>query len=71
MSAYTDPLQLNEIPVFRQLKNNMPKNVKDTRNIIEIRDNVIYAWDAMEFSLLTLNLGVYRNKNAKITGYQR
>ncbi|XP_033329725.1 nuclear pore complex protein Nup88 [Megalopta genalis] len=71
MSAYTDPLRLNERLLFRELKNNLPKNIKDTQNILEIRDNVIYVWDAKEFCVMTLHLGVNHDKVTEDLGYQK
>ncbi|XP_031828609.1 nuclear pore complex protein Nup88 [Nomia melanderi] len=71
MSAYTDPLHLNERTLFRELKNNLAKNIKDTRNILEIRDNVLYVWDAKEFCVVTLNVAVTCGKNDEDVGYQK
>ncbi|XP_076645956.1 nuclear pore complex protein Nup88 [Halictus rubicundus] len=71
MSAYTDPLRLNERPLFRELKNHVPKNIKDTRNVLEIRDNVLYVWDAKEFCVVTLNVAVSLGKDGKDVGYQK
>ncbi|KOC65343.1 Nuclear pore complex protein Nup88 [Habropoda laboriosa] len=60
MCSYTDPLRLNENHLFRELKNSLPKNIKDTRNILEIRDNVLYVWNAMDFCVMTSNVAITR-----------
>lgn len=62
MSSYTDPLHLNEMSLFRELQDNLPKNVKDTRNILEIRDNVLYVWNAKDFCVVTLNIAATRGE---------
>ncbi|XP_076245766.1 nuclear pore complex protein Nup88 [Calliopsis andreniformis] len=71
MNSSTDPLRLNENSLFRELKNNLPKNIKDTRNILEIRDNVLYVWNAKDFCVVTLNLAVASGKNEEDTPYQK
>lgn len=62
MSSYTDPLHLNEMSLFRELQDNLPKNIKDTRNILEIRDNVLYVWNAKDFCVVTLNIAATRGE---------
>ncbi|CAK9821429.1 Nuclear pore complex protein Nup88 [Anthophora retusa] len=71
MNTYTDPLRLNEERLFRELKNSLPKNVKDTRNILEIRDNVLYVWNAKDFCVMTLNVAVTRGINSVDVPYQK
>ncbi|XP_076750215.1 nuclear pore complex protein Nup88 [Xylocopa sonorina] len=56
MNLCTDPLCLNEHPMFRELKNSLPGNIKDTRNILEIHDNVLYVWNAKDLCVMTLNV---------------
>ncbi|KAH0546993.1 hypothetical protein KQX54_016609 [Cotesia glomerata] len=46
MASCTDRLKLNEHELFKSLKNDLPKSVKETHNIIEIRENVMYIWNA-------------------------
>ncbi|KAK1117803.1 hypothetical protein K0M31_015738 [Melipona bicolor] len=63
MSSYTDPLRLNEERLFLDLMDSLPKDIKDTRNILEIRDNVLYVWNAKEYCVVTLNITATRGEN--------
>nr|XP_003702612.1 PREDICTED: nuclear pore complex protein Nup88 [Megachile rotundata] len=71
MSSCTDPLRLNEKRLFQELKNNLPTNLKDTRNIFEIRDNVLYVWNAKDFCVMTLNVATTRGENEEDVFYQK
>lgn len=55
MSSCTDLLRLNESRLFKDLKRSLPSNVKETRNILEIRDNVLFVWNAEKSRVLTFN----------------
>ncbi|XP_033345817.1 nuclear pore complex protein Nup88 isoform X1 [Bombus vosnesenskii] len=63
MNSYTDPLRLNEERLFVDLVESLPKNIKDTRNILEIRDNMLYVWNPKEFCVMALNVAAARGKN--------
>ena len=71
MSSYTDPLHLNEMSLFRELQGNLSKNIKDTRNILEIRDNVLYVWNAKDFCVVTLNIAATRGEIGEDVPYQK
>lgn len=66
MSLYTDPLCLNKHNLFLELKNGLSGNIKDTRNILEIRDNVLYVWNANDSCVMTLNVAASREKDGDI-----
>ncbi|XP_024942757.1 nuclear pore complex protein Nup88 [Cephus cinctus] len=70
MSSCTDPLCLNEKKLFKVLRESLPKDLKDTRNIIEIRDDVLYAWNADKGAILTLNVAATRGKASEDVSYQ-
>lgn len=62
MNSYTDPLRLNEERLFVDLMESLPKNIKDTKNILEIRDNMLYVWNPKEFCVMALNVATARGK---------
>lgn len=66
MSLYTDPLCLNKHRLFLELKNGLSGNIKDTRNILEIRDNVLYVWNANDSCVMTLNVAASRGKDGDV-----
>ncbi|XP_017760271.1 PREDICTED: nuclear pore complex protein Nup88-like [Eufriesea mexicana] len=66
MSSFMDPHSLNKERLFLELRNSFPQNIKDTRNILEIRDNVLYVWNARDFCVMTLNLGATRGKSGDV-----
>ena len=66
MSSYTDPLHLNEERLFLDLMDSLPKDIKDTRNVLEIRDNVLYVWNAKEYCVMTLNVTATRGENKDV-----
>ena len=41
-------------------------NIKDTRNILEIRDNVLYVWNANDSCVMTLNVAASREKDGDV-----
>lgn len=70
MSSCTDLLRLNDNQLFRDIKGSLPSSVKETRNILEIRDNVLYAWNADKRCVLTLNLAATRGEPGEDVLYQ-
>ncbi|XP_014468354.1 PREDICTED: nuclear pore complex protein Nup88 [Dinoponera quadriceps] len=70
MSSCTDLLRLNDYRLFRDVKPSLPKGVKETRNILEIRDNVLYAWNADKRCVLMLNLAATRGEPGEDVLYQ-
>ncbi|XP_032682872.1 nuclear pore complex protein Nup88 [Odontomachus brunneus] len=70
MSSCTDLLRLNEKRLFTEIKASLPSGVKETRNILEIRDNVLYVWNADKCCVLTLNLAAARGEPGEDILYQ-
>ena len=66
MTSCTDPLGLNEKKLFKDLKSSLPKIAKETRNILEIRDDILYVWHAEKCCILTLNVVAVRGKNEDV-----
>jgi hypothetical protein len=62
MSSCTDLLRLNEKPIFKDIRANLSSGTKETRNVLEIRDNVLYVWNADRCCVLTLNIAAARGK---------
>ncbi|XP_011161716.1 nuclear pore complex protein Nup88 [Solenopsis invicta] len=70
MSSCTDLLRLNEKGLFKDIKENLTSGAKETRNILEIRDNVLYVWNGDKCCVLTLNVAVTRGKLGEDVPYQ-
>ncbi|KAF7380680.1 hypothetical protein HZH68_016545 [Vespula germanica] len=70
MSSCTDPLHLNEKRLFKELKRSLSGNTKETHNILEIRDDVLYVWNADKCCVQTLNVGATRGKFDEDVTYQ-
>ncbi|EFN85321.1 hypothetical protein EAI_16005 [Harpegnathos saltator] len=69
-SSCTDLLRLNDKRLFRDIKTSLPTDVKETRNILEICDNVLYVWKADNCRVLTLNLAATRAEPGEDVFYQ-
>ncbi|XP_011695209.1 PREDICTED: nuclear pore complex protein Nup88 isoform X1 [Wasmannia auropunctata] len=70
MSSCTDLLRLNEKGLFKDVKVSLSRSAKETRNILEIRDNVLYVWNADKCCVLTLNVAATRGKLDEDIPYQ-
>lgn len=70
MDSCTDTLCLNDNRLFKKLKASLPSDGKETQNIIEIRDDILYAWNADESCILTLNVGAMRGNIGGDVSYQ-
>ncbi|XP_018374219.1 PREDICTED: nuclear pore complex protein Nup88 [Trachymyrmex cornetzi] len=70
MSSCTDLLRLNEKGLFKDIKASLSSGAKETRNILEIRDNVLYVWNADKCCVLTLNVAATRGKIGEDVPYQ-
>ena len=70
MSSCTDLLRLNEKGLFKDIKASLSSSAKETRNILEIRDNVLYVWNADKCCVLTLNVAATRGKISEDVPYQ-
>ncbi|XP_018300154.1 nuclear pore complex protein Nup88 isoform X1 [Mycetomoellerius zeteki] len=70
MSSCTDLLRLNEKGLFKDIKASLSSGAKETRNILEIRDNVLYVWNADKCCVLTFNVAATRGKIGEDVPYQ-
>ncbi|XP_034952149.1 nuclear pore complex protein Nup88 [Chelonus insularis] len=71
MTSCTDPLKLNDCKLFKELKNCLPKSEKETQNILEIRDDILYIWNAYKCCIHTLNLALIdENTDVSTISYQ-
>lgn len=70
MSSCTDLLRLNEKGLFKDIKASLSSGSRETRNILEIRDNVLYVWNADRCCVLTLNVAATRGKLGEDIPYQ-
>lgn len=69
MSSCTDLLRLNEKRVFVDIRESLC-GAKETRNVLEIRDNVLYVWYADKCRVLTFNIAAIRGKAGEDAPYQ-
>lgn len=70
MSSCTDLLQLNEKRLFKDIRASLSCSAKETRNVLEIRDNVLYVWNADKCCVLTFNVAATRGKLGEDVPYQ-
>ncbi|XP_026827915.1 nuclear pore complex protein Nup88 [Ooceraea biroi] len=70
MSSCTDLLLLNEKRLFKDIRASLSGGAKETRNVLEIRDNVLYVWNADKCCVLTLNVAAARGKLGEDVPYQ-
>lgn len=70
MSSCTDLLRLNDKRLFQDIKASLSSGAKETRNVLEIRDNVLYVWDADKCCVRTLNVSAARGKLGEDVPYQ-
>lgn len=71
MSSCTDLLQLNEKSLFKDIRPSLAATgAKETRNVLEIRDNILYVWNADKCCVQTLNVSATRGKLGENVPYQ-
>ncbi|XP_050445936.1 nuclear pore complex protein Nup88 [Cataglyphis hispanica] len=70
MSSCTDLLRLNEKRLFKDIRASLPCGAKETRNVLEVRDNVLYAWNAKNHCVHTFNVAATRGKLDEDVPYQ-
>ncbi|EDV94466.1 nuclear pore complex protein Nup88 [Drosophila grimshawi] len=54
MSSLTDVLDLNKTELFAKIRNGLPI-VPQTQNLLDCKDDLLYAWDSNESCLLVTN----------------
>lgn len=70
MSSCTDLLRLNEKRLFKDIRASLSCGAKETRDTLEVRDNVLYAWNADKCCVLTFNVAATRGKLGEDVPYQ-
>lgn len=58
--ATTDFLKLHNHKLFKNVRETLPNNIKNTQNVLAIRDDVLYIWDFQDNCILTLNIKLSR-----------
>lgn len=72
MISCTDKYNLNEKRLFKDIKASLACGAKETRNVLEIRENVLYVChqNADECRVLTFNVAAVRDKLNEDVLYQ-
>ena len=58
----TDSFEFGKHKLFKHLEKSLPDKF-NTQNIIECKDDILFAWDSSEYCVLSLN---WRAANAQI-----
>lgn len=53
--ASTDFMELNKSEMFAKIRAGLSIKLRHSQHIIETKDDVLYAWDALDSCLLALN----------------
>lgn len=59
----TDYLRMNEMKIFRELCESLPKNISKTLNLLIVHDSVLFTWDFQNNCVLSLNLKAARSRD--------
>lgn len=51
----TDTFRFDEQPLFHQLRKTLPDDKSHTQNLIECKDDMLFAWDSTNCCVLALN----------------
>ncbi|XP_055913972.1 nuclear pore complex protein Nup88 [Eupeodes corollae] len=51
----TDIINLNKSQMFEKIRSNLPNDAGITQNLLECKDDLLYAWDSVESSILVIN----------------
>lgn len=70
MNSCTDLLELNTHKLFKELKSSFSKSEKESRNILEVRDDILYVWNADKCCVFTLNVAAIRSQRSTDIPYQ-
>ncbi|XP_071057131.1 nuclear pore complex protein Nup88 [Onthophagus taurus] len=66
----TDFLQLNRHDIFKNLRETLPKNIATTKNVLVVKEDVLYTWDFQDNCLLTLNIKALRENDPETIKHQ-
>lgn len=66
----TDTFGFSEQPIFEQIRRTLPDDRSRTLNIVECKDDMVYAWSASNCCILAWNWRVAKTKNDGSIKYQ-
>lgn len=67
---YTDYLRLNELKIFKNVRNSLPKGLTKSTNLLTVKDGVLYTWDFANNCVLTLNVKAARSREGDNVSHQ-
>ncbi|XP_017770367.1 PREDICTED: nuclear pore complex protein Nup88 [Nicrophorus vespilloides] len=59
----TDYLRLNEHKIFKNVRETLPEDVDKAKNLMCVRDDVLYTWNYQDNCVLTLNIKAARSRD--------
>lgn len=62
----TNCYQFAKNDMFKVLAKNLPNNKLHTQNIVECKDDVLYAWNSVDFCVMSLNWRAANTNTDKI-----
>lgn len=68
--ASTDFMELNRFEMFAKIRAGLSAKLRHSQHIIETKDDLLYAWDALESCLLVLNWRAALNQGHDKITYQ-
>lgn len=66
----TDTFGFGEQALFEQIRQTLPNDCSRTLNIVECKEDVVFAWNSSDCCMLTLNWRAARSKNDGSIKYQ-
>jgi hypothetical protein len=67
---YTDYLRLNELKIFKSVRDHLPKGLTRSTNLLTVKDGVLYTWDFANNCVLTLNVKAARSRGGDNVSHQ-
>ncbi|EEB12706.1 hypothetical protein Phum_PHUM200900 [Pediculus humanus corporis] len=62
--SLTDRLNFSQEKLFKILSDNLLKSDGKTRNLIDCKENILFAWDSKTKRLFTQNIKYFKDKDA-------
>lgn len=69
-STCTDTFGFGELPLFEQIRKTLPDDRTQTLNIIECKEDMVFAWSATDGCVLALNWRAAKSKADGSVKYQ-
>lgn len=66
----TDYLRLSEHKIFKNVRETLPKTLKNSSNLLTIKDGVLFTWDFANNCVLTLNIKAARSRDGDNVTHQ-